>query len=187
MRCSYWFAKLQDNQSVHFYSLQLAQARDSGRLVNGQFKKPMFLEQMKNKKYVDQECISVRNNGCFSYILEHAGLHRCQGADKGLTQCNRKRGNSLFFFFFLPIYYLCLPWNWNLLAERKCAQCDSSRFWLCNAHAVNKSLQLKTLLKKSYDTVKQTWRHWSRLWGCILWNNYLSGAVGGGRALADSQ
>lgn len=36
-------------QPVHFYSLQLARAEDTGPLVNRQFKRPMFLEQMKNK------------------------------------------------------------------------------------------------------------------------------------------
>lgn len=61
--------------------------------MNRQFIRAMFLLQM--KKYADQECISVPNNGCFNYTLEHITICSSQGTDKRATHYSQTTKNAV--------------------------------------------------------------------------------------------
>lgn len=59
--------------------------------MNTQFKEGNVFGANEKQKYAAEECISVPNNGCFNYILEHTMLCRSQGTDKGATHCNWRK------------------------------------------------------------------------------------------------
>lgn len=75
--------------------------------MNRQFTRAMFLLQM--KKYADQECISVPNNGCFNYTLEHTTVCSSQNTDKRATHYIQPRQSILARFEYLC--HFCSFWN----------------------------------------------------------------------------
>lgn len=74
--------------------------------MNRQFMKAMFLLQM--KKCAGQECISVPNNGCFNYTLEHTTLCSSQHTDKEATHCIQTTKKIQFLLFTPSLFTLKL-------------------------------------------------------------------------------
>lgn len=88
----------------------------------------VFLADEK-QKCAEQECILVPNTGRYSYILEHTVLRRCQGRDKGPTQCNRKSARVIFLLIIKTVFTLKLKptgtaWaSYLILHHSKCVTC----------------------------------------------------------------
>lgn len=92
-------------QPIHFHSLQLARTEDTGPLVNRQFKRAIFLEQMKNKNVQTK---NVSRCPIMAASVTFLSTLCCAGArpqTKDLTQCNRKRGRITFSANYnIPVY-----------------------------------------------------------------------------------
>lgn len=100
-------AKWQNSQSTLIPCSWLGPNTREPWLVNRQSKRPMFLEQTKNKN-VRRKNVSGCPIMAASVTFLSTLLRRCQGPDKGPTQCNPTRGRVLLLPIIISLFTLKL-------------------------------------------------------------------------------